>query len=252
MPGDHVTQCDGRGQGSRPSRAGARVRAVTFALVGSVLAAVGHHAVKGGQVPWRLVIAFAVAQFVVVRPFARRRPGLLAVVGCTLAAQAAMHLALTTAGGHRAGMGHTAHDAMTTGAGGHPWRHASETAMTTAHVVAALVVAWLLHRADTAVTAALATGRTLRAAAAAVMARFLPGAAVATAHRPLPVPLAGSFELPAGARTRTLEHALVRRGPPGRTPVPVVPLTRARPRPARFHSQGVPPCPCPSTGVVSY
>jgi hypothetical protein len=44
----------------------------------------------------------------------------------------------------------------------------------------------------------------------------------------------------------------VRRGPPGRTPVPVVPSTRARPRPARFHSQGVPPCPCPSTGVVSH
>ncbi|MEU9958498.1 hypothetical protein [Streptomyces sp. NPDC050982] len=250
-----MTQRDGRGQGSRPSRAGARVRAVTFALVGSVLAAVGHHAVEGGQVPWRLVAAFAVAQFVAVRPFARRRPGLLAVGGCTLAAQAAMHLALTTAGGHRAGTGHMAHaghDAMTTGAGGHPWQHASDAAMTTAHVVAALVVAWLLHRADTAVTAALATGRTLRAVAAAVMARLLPGPAVATAHRPPPVPLAGSFELAAGARTRTLEHALVRRGPPGRTPVPVVPFSRARPRLARFHSQGVPPCPCPSTGVVSH
>ncbi|MDQ0948888.1 hypothetical protein QFZ24_002811 [Streptomyces phaeochromogenes] len=250
-----MAQCDGRSQGSRPSRAGARVRAVTFALVGSVLAAVGHHAVEGGQVPWRLVTAFAVTQFIVVRPFARRSPGLLAVGGCTLAAQAAMHLALTTAGGHRAGTGHMAHaghDAMTTGAGGPPWQHASETAMTTAHVVAALVVAWLLHRADTAVTAALATGRTLRAAAAAVMARFLPGTAVATTQRPLPVPLTGSFELPAGARTQTLEHALVRRGPPGRTPVPVIPLTRARPRPARFHQQGVPPCPCPSTGVVSY
>ncbi|MCX4904617.1 hypothetical protein [Streptomyces sp. NBC_00878] len=250
-----MTQRDGRGRSPRPSRAGARVRAVTFALVGSVLAAVGHHAVEGGQVPWRLVTVLAVAQFVAVRPFTRRGPGLLAVGACVLAAQAAMHLALTTAGGHRAGTGHLAHaghDAMAAGAGGHPWQHASGAAMTTAHVVAALVVAWLLHRADTAVTAALATGRTLRALAAAVIAWVLPGAAVPTGYRPRLVPLAGSFDLPAGARTQTLEHALVRRGPPGRMPVPVVPLTRARLRPARSHQQGVPLCRCPRMGVVSH
>ncbi|WP_151481790.1 hypothetical protein [Streptomyces albicerus] len=248
-----MTQRDGRDPLPGPSRAAARVRAAAFALVGSVLAAVGHDMVDGGQLPWRLVTAFAIAQFVVVRPFARRSPGLLTVVGCTLAAQGAMHLALATAGdGHRGGTGnavHAGHTAMTTG-GGHAWQYSSG-AMTTAHVIAALVVAWLFHRADAAVTAAMVTGRTLRALAAALMARFLPGGPGATAYGPLPAPLTGAFELPPGARTQTLEHALVRRGPPGRTPVPVVPFTRARPRPARFHQQGAPLCPCPGITVVS-
>ncbi|MEU0453849.1 hypothetical protein ABZ322_12640, partial [Streptomyces sp. NPDC006129] len=53
--------------------AGACVRAGMFALAGSVLAAIGHHAVADGSVPWRLVTAFAVAQFAAVWPLARRR-----------------------------------------------------------------------------------------------------------------------------------------------------------------------------------
>ncbi|MFD0308693.1 hypothetical protein [Streptomyces sp. NPDC127119] len=229
---------------------------MTFALVGSVLAAVGHHAVDGGQVPWRFVAALAVAQFVAVRPLARRRPGLLAVAGCTLAAQGAMHLALSTVagGGHR-GTGHTgtehmAHagrSAMAAGGGGHAWQHAAG-AMTAAHVCAALLVAWLLHRADAAVAAVLVAGRTLRALAVSLLSRLLPAGGAAV-HEPPPAPPTRSLDRPAGPRTATLEHTLVRRGPPGRTPVPPVPFTRVRPvRPARFHQQGVPPCPrpCPS------
>ncbi|MFD6289462.1 hypothetical protein [Streptomyces sp. NPDC060205] len=255
MPGDQVTRGEGRALGPGPGSAAAVVRAMTFALVGSVLAAVGHHAVDGGQVPWRLVAALAVAQFVAVRPLARRRPGLPVVAGCTLAAQAAMHLALgTVAGGGHRGMGHAGtehlahagHFARAAGGGhpGHPWQHAAG-AMTAAHVCAALLVACLLHRADAAVTAALVTGRTLRTLAAAVLSRLLP-TGPAAAHEPPPAPLTRSLDRPAGTRTTTLEHTLVRRGPPGRTPVPLVPFTRVRPpRPARFHQQGVPLCPRP-------
>ncbi|PSM37661.1 hypothetical protein C6Y14_40815 [Streptomyces dioscori] len=253
MPGDQVTRGEGRAVGPGPGFAAAVVRAMTFTVVGSVLAAVGHHAVDGGQVPWRLVAALAVAQFAAVRPLARRRPGLLTVAGGTLAAQAALHLALgTAAGGGHHGTGHTgtehlAHagrSATAEGGGGHPWQHTAG-AMTAAHVCAALLVAWLLHRADAAITAVLVTGRTLRALAVAVLSRLLP-TGTAAVQEPPPAPPTRSLDRPAGPRTTTLEHTLVRRGPPGRTPVPLVPFTRVRPsRPARFHQQGVPLCPRP-------
>jgi hypothetical protein len=221
------------------------VRAVVFALVGSLLATIGHHAVDGGQVPWRFVAALAVAQLLAVRPLTGRRPGLLTVVGCTLAAQGAIHLALTTvaAGGHPgtaylAGTGHSAHaghsaqaadaahaahSAVAAGDGTAAWQHAAG-AMPAAHAGAALVVAWLLQRADAAITTALAMGRTLRALVATALLRFPPRGTGATAYEPPAVPLTGSFEhLAAPARTRTLQHTLVRRGPPGRMPVPLVP-----------------------------
>ncbi|MGC5563510.1 hypothetical protein ACPYPG_11760 [Streptomyces sp. FR-108] len=251
VPGDRATRGEGRGVGPVPGSVAAVVRAVTFAVVGSVLAAVGHHAVDGGQVPWRFVALLAVAQFVAVLPLARRRPGLLTVVACTLTAQGATHLALGTVagGGHHgpghAGTEHLAHagrSAMAADGGGHTWQHAAG-AMTAAHAGAALLVAWLLHRADAALAAALVTGRTLRALAAAVLSRLPPGTTAAV-HEPPPAPPARFLGRPAATRTSTLEHALVRRGPPGRTPVPLVPLTRVRPpRPARFHQQGVPLCP---------
>ncbi|MEW2571244.1 hypothetical protein [Streptomyces sp. NPDC047070] len=252
MPGDQVTRGEGRAFGPGPGSAAAVVRAMAFALVGGVLAAVGHHAVDGGQVPWRFVAALAVAQFVAVRPLVRRRPGLLTVAGCTLAAQGAMHLALgTMAGGHGGAghtgtehMAHTGRSAMAASGGGHPWQHEAG-AMTAAHVCAALLVAWLLHRADAAVGAALVTGRTLRALATVVLSRLLP-TGTAAAQEPPPAPPTRFPDRPAGTRTVTLEHTLVRRGPPGRTSVPRVPFTRVRPlRPTRFHQQGVPPCPCP-------
>ncbi|MCX5555601.1 hypothetical protein [Streptomyces sp. NBC_00038] len=213
-----MTDDDGRGSGPRPSRAGACVRAGMFALVGSVLAAFGHHAVAEGPVPWRLVIAFGVAQFIVVWPIARRHHSLPVIAGCTLAAQGALHLVLTWAGGtDHAESGHTAHSHMAMSQGdGHTWHHAS-SAMTAVHVVAALAVAWLLHRADAAVTAALVTARTVRGAAVAVIACVRPwftGAVVP--EPPAALRLIGHFELPSAARTEPLEHALVRRGPPGR------------------------------------
>ncbi|WP_405933138.1 hypothetical protein [Streptomyces sp. NBC_00827] len=183
-----------------------------------MLAAFAHHAVAEGPVPWRLVIAFAVAQFIAFWPVARRHHSLPVIASCTLAAQGALHLVLTLAGGtDHAQSGHTAHSHMAMAQGdGHTWHHAS-SAMTAVHVVAALAVAWLLHRADAAVTAALVTARTVRGAAVAVMAWVRPrptGAVIP--EPPAAVRLVSRFEFPAAVRAEPLEHALVRRGPPER------------------------------------
>ncbi|NUT24958.1 MAG: hypothetical protein HOV84_03315 [Streptomyces sp.] len=250
-----MTPYGGRSAGARPGRTGASVRAGLFALVGSTLAALGHHAVAEGAVPWRLVIVFALGQFALVRPVTRRRLSLPAVVACTIVAQAALHLALTAAGsahrpagGHavHAAEGHSAHPAL---GDGHAWQHAS-AAMTAAHLAAALAAGWLLHRADAAVTAALIAVRTLRrAAAAAAATRLVPRLRTTEVTAPPMLRLVGRFELPSAAWTYTLEHTLVRRGPPGRAHVPHRPPTRAtasaRPAsPARSS-------PCPHTTAPS-
>ncbi|MFC9126127.1 hypothetical protein ACFT4A_04665 [Streptomyces sp. NPDC057099] len=229
---------------------GASVRAGMFALVGSVLAALGHHTVAEGTVPWRLVAGFGLVQFAAVRPVARRRLSLPTVAAATLAAQGVLHAGLTLAGGaHATGAGHAGHQG-TGGGDGHTW-HQVSAGMTAAHVVAALAAGWLLHRADAALTAAFAAVRTVRRVAAAVMARvrqaLLPGGGAGGA--PPVVPLLGRFDPPSAPRTRTLDHALVRRGPPGRLHVPVVPSSGPRLRRARPHQQGVPACPRTTTPV---
>jgi hypothetical protein len=194
-----------------------------FALVGSVLAAFGHHAVVEGPVPWPLVTAFTAAQFAAVRPLARRRSTLPATVVCTLAAQGALHVAFTLAGSaHHAGSAHVAHAASgrhhSIAVGdGHAW-HDAGSAMTIVHVVAALSVSWLFHRADMAVAAAPATLRTVHRATQALVYWVLPpvttvvdGLLLRQLATGRPV---GFLELPASEGTQVLRHAVVRRGPP--------------------------------------
>jgi hypothetical protein len=219
-----------------------------FALVGSVLAALGHHvaaenatagnamtdnamaqnAMAEVAVPWRLVIVFALGQFALVWPLARRRLSLPTVIASTLLAQGVLHLALTRAGGaHHPGPGRAVHAAGAMGVGdGHAWHHASAP-MTTAHVAAALAVAWLLHHADAAMAAALVTARAVGRIAATVAARLVPRLCTAAPVLPSAVRLTGCLELPEPARVRTLHHTLVRRGPPGHAPAPVRPFPRA-------------------------
>lgn len=67
-----------------------RLRAVVFALTGTVLAVAGHHAVLDVPVPWGTAVLLAAAQYAAVRPLARRRRALPAVVAATLAAQAVL------------------------------------------------------------------------------------------------------------------------------------------------------------------
>jgi hypothetical protein len=218
-----VTALAGRIADQRPGRAGACVRAGVFALVGSVLAAFGHHAVVEGPVPWPLVTAFTAAQFAAVWPLARRRSTLPATVVCTLAAQGVLHVAFTAAGSaHHAASGHAAHAASgrhhsVPVGDGHAW-HDAGSAMTIVHVVAALAVAWLLHRADVAVTAALTTLRMVHRATQALVHWVLPPVTTVVDGLLLRQPATGRpvgfFELPASEGTQVLMYAVVRRGPP--------------------------------------
>ncbi|MGW1747117.1 hypothetical protein ACWCRD_16225 [Streptomyces sp. NPDC002092] len=217
--------CAGAG---RASRAGTCARAGLFALLGTLLAAFGHHAIAEGAVPWRLVGVLVVAQFAAGWPLARRRYTPAATVLCTLTVQGGLHLALSYADGDppAAIPGY----AMPAGHGsavvgdGHAWHHAG-AAMTTVHVVAALVVAWLLCRADARITAALGALGALAAAALAGLAQMLPWPVFGTGRPALALPgrqPGASFEVAAPAWDDVLAHAVVRRGPPQREFLPSV------------------------------
>ncbi|MFJ6707860.1 MULTISPECIES: hypothetical protein [unclassified Streptomyces] len=235
----------------RAGPAGTCVRAGLFAVLGTVLAALGHHAIAEGAVPWRLVGAMAVLQFAAVWPLARRRCPPAATVLCTLAVQGALHLVLSCVAGDAstAMPGHAGHTVVDAG-DGHAWHHAG-AAMTTVHVVAALAVAWLLCRADARMTAALATLTTVTRAAAAGLAQVLLRP-VRVTGRPAVVPSGrwpgAAFETAAAPWDDVLEHAVVRRGPPRAGARPVrhpVPATTGPVSPVPARSS---PCPrpCPS------
>ncbi|MFE7973103.1 hypothetical protein [Streptomyces shenzhenensis] len=228
MPRDHVTGHEVRAGAGRASRAGTYARAGFFAVLGTVLATFGHHAIAEDTVPWRLVGASIVAQFVAVRPLARRRYTPAATVLCTLAVQGALHLALSYADGDppAARPGHAIHAGHGTGAvgDGHAWHHAG-AAMTTVHVVAALVAAWLLCRADARMAAALGTLGTLARTAVTALAQVLPRPVFDTARLRFQLPHrrpGASFEVAAPAWDDVLEHTVVRRGPPRRERLPSV------------------------------
>ncbi|MFF4522795.1 hypothetical protein [Streptomyces bluensis] len=234
-------------------RAGTCARAGLFAVLGTVLAAFGHHAIAEGTVPWRLTGTAVVVQFAAVWPLARRRYTLVATVAFTLATQGMLHLALSAADGDPPTVTpwhttHAGHGAAAPG-DGHAWHHAG-AAMTTVHVVAALVVALLLHRADARMTAALGTLRTLARAVVAALGQVLPRPVVRRGPMSpkLPARSPGArFEVAVPVREEVLEHAVVRRGPPRRErPSGSSRSRRLRDRPFP-HQQGVSLCPCPHT-----
>ncbi|MFF5757479.1 hypothetical protein [Streptomyces longwoodensis] len=246
-----MTGHETRAGAGRISHAGACARAGLFAVLGTVLATFGHHAIAEGTVPWRLAAVLIVAQFSVVWPLARRRYAPVSTVVSTLAMQGVLHLALSYADGDTSMATpqhamHAGHLAAATG-DGHSWHHAG-AAMTTVHTAAAVVVAWLLHRADVRMTAALGTLRTLARAAAAALAQVLPRA-IADLDGVMPL-LSGRrtgafFAVAAQAWEKVLEHAMVRRGPPRREHPPVLRRSwclRGRILP---YLQGVSLCPCP-------
>ncbi|GCB51283.1 hypothetical protein SNL152K_8639 [Streptomyces sp. NL15-2K] len=203
-------------------RAGTCARAGLFAVLGTVLAAFGHHTIAEGTVPWRLAGVSILAQFAAVWPLARRHYTPTATIVFTLAMQGALHLALSYADEDTQTVvaGHAMHAGHGTAAVGdsHAWHHAG-AAMTTVHVVAALVVAWLLHRADARMTAALGTLGTLARAAVAALAQMLPRPVHDTGRMVFTLPdrrPGALFEVAAHAWDDVLEHAVVRRGPPRR------------------------------------
>ncbi|WP_445042949.1 hypothetical protein [Streptomyces sp. SAS_272] len=258
MPADQVTGDHGRAEADRAGRAETCARAGLFAVLGTVLAAFGHHAIAEGTVPWRLVTVLTVAQFSAIWPLARRRCAPVTTIGVTLATQGVLHLALSCADGDApmAATGHTSHAGHMTAVGdGHSWHHAG-AAMTMVHTTAALVVAWLLHRADTRMRAALGTLRTLAGAAASALA--LRPRALTDPDRPAARPprlrSGAFFEAAAQAREEVLEHAVVRRGPPRRgrplvrSPAPVTAGAASTPVSQESPCQS-PPVPCPSPPV---
>lgn len=215
---------DQRDRSARRGHATACVRAGLFALVGTVLAALGHHAVAEGPFPWRLVSAFTLVQFGLIWPAARRRLPLSMILACTLAAQGSLHLALTWAGAATAA--HTGLEARrSTGVvhpatrDGHAWHHAS-AAMTAAHVTAALLAGWLLHRADVTVSGALAAARTVRRVTTIVVGWLVPWRRITAVTAPSVAHPVSRFVLPAAPNSRLLHHVLVRRGPPGHVSPP--------------------------------
>ncbi|MFD5778796.1 hypothetical protein [Streptomyces sp. NPDC126933] len=188
----------------------AAARAGVFAVASTGLAVTGHHLSSGHPVPWRSVWAALGLLFLLTVPATRGPRSLPVVVSATGAAQAALHLWLTRAGertgrdphvmaGH--GVPHHAHEAW------HAGRHG--VSMTAAHIVAALLVAWFLQRAD---AACRAVGEHLGDVIAEILVRLVTAG---------PLPPVPRVLRPGGARSRSLPrispvlaHAVVSRGPP--------------------------------------
>jgi hypothetical protein len=183
------------------------VRAGVFTAAGTGLAVTGHHLVSGHPVPWRAALLAAVLLFAVALPAVRSERSLPAVISATAAAQGALHLWFVQAGGHGA---HDPH-AMAGHGGQHEAWHAGHhgTSMTAAHVVAALLVAWGLQRAD---AASRSLGQRLGEVLVGWFVRLAPTG---------PFPAVPKALRPVRARAQSpprnslvLAHAVVRRGPP--------------------------------------
>ncbi|MGP4011159.1 hypothetical protein [Streptomyces sp. 4N124] len=195
------------------------VRAAVFAGVGTVLGVSAHHLIAEEPAPWRPSALAALVLFGVGLVGTRRPRSLATVVVTCGAAQAGLHVWLMTThvGGASASMvmpGHMHH-----AADAHQAWHESmldSLAMTAVHAAAAVLVAVLLHRADTvcwslarglttavdATRARIATIRALLGDRPALSAdQGLPAHALAWLERPPPDDAA-------------LTDTVVRRGPP--------------------------------------
>ncbi|MGX1548600.1 hypothetical protein [Streptomyces adustus] len=197
------------------------LRAAVFAVVGTVLGVSAHHLATEGPAPWRHGTLAAAALFAVGLVGTRRPRSLTSVVTACAAAQAGLHLWLTTAPGRPAPlaaptgpMGHAA--------GAHRMWHGhpqSSPTMAAVHLVAAVLVAVLLHRADT-VCWSLARG--LDAAAVTVRAwtattRALCGGPRVPAEPGPPAPVFARQDRRPPEES-VLAGTVVRRGPPRAEP----------------------------------
>jgi hypothetical protein len=201
------------------------LRAAVFALVGTVLGVSAHHLVAEGPAPWRQSTAAVALLFAVGLAGARRPRSLISVVAVCGAAQSALHLWLATAHAHSApatAMPAHAHHGADTHTAWHERLHDS-LAMTAVHAASAVLVAVLLHQADT-VCWSLAQG--LTTAVDAVRTRMAT-VWMLLSERPAPV----RYRLAAITRAwlqgpplteAVLEDVVVRRGPPrARTPLTI-------------------------------
>ncbi|GAA2386498.1 hypothetical protein [Streptomyces coeruleofuscus] len=193
-------------------------RAAVFAFVGTVLGVSAHHLVAEGPAPWRQSAAAAAVLFAVGLAGARRPRSLMSVVAVCGAAQSALHLWLATAHEHSApatAVPAHAHHGTDAHTAWHERLHGS-LAMTAVHATSAVLVAVLLHQADT-VCWSLARGMT--AAVDAVRARMatvwtLLRERLAAARYRLPPAVIGAWLQGPPMKRAVLADVLVRRGPP--------------------------------------
>ncbi|MET4923680.1 hypothetical protein P3L51_15150 [Streptomyces sp. PSRA5] len=194
------------------------LRAAVFAGTSAVLAAVGHHLASEGPVPWLRLLVVSAAVMAVVSIGAGKARSWWAVAGATAVTQVVLHTVLSSSDGP----GSAPH-----GAGGAA--HHSASVMSAAHLLAAVSVAVLMHRADRRLSdlpndvGRWAGSLMMAVATAAGWRGLVPRSLPLPASRP---PLV-AFRQPA-ART-VLCHVLSRRGPPeGRVrDVPLNPADRA-------------------------
>ncbi|MGW6845734.1 hypothetical protein [Streptomyces sp. NPDC054958] len=221
-------------------------RAAIFAAMCVALGATGHSAMSGADVPlFGLLGAFGVTYGFAWLAAGRRR-GPVGITAAVLSVQGVLHLVFSRSAaaepfaapapmhGHQhmsaaetagiadiAGMADMAHMAGTTGmAGATGMAGHGGAAMIAAHVLAALLCAAWLARGEAAVfrlarvlaAAALHAARPLTRALALVRARV--------AAPPAPPVLLAPYERPRRLRGAVHAHAVVRRGPPGRAPLP--------------------------------
>ncbi|NNN35937.1 hypothetical protein HLK59_37370 [Streptomyces sp. S3(2020)] len=186
------------------------LRAAVFAVVGTVLGVSAHHLAAEGSVPWAQGSAVAAALFGLGLVGVRRPRHVGTVVACSVVGQSGLHLWLTL-GAHPQPPAHQ-HGHHVRGA--HTGSYDS-VAMAAAHALAAVLVAILLHRADSACwTLARGVAAVLDAARAHVAAAhtlFTRPRTVVRLRPPVPVPT------PTGRSAATcpvLAYAVVRRGPP--------------------------------------
>ncbi|MGB8943234.1 MAG: hypothetical protein WCD21_23810 [Streptomyces sp.] len=188
-------------------------RAGIFTGTSVGLAVTAHHLASGAPVPWRAVFLAAVLLFAVVLPCARAPRLPAVIIAATGAVQGALHLWLARTAEHPASASHSPH-AMGTEAppgGAHAAWHAGHhgASMAVAHLVAALLVAWCLQRADAACTV---LGERLGEVLVGFVVRLAPTGLSLSVPRVVR-PVRARAQSPPIA-TVVLAHVVVRRGPP--------------------------------------
>lgn len=190
-------------------------RAAIFAAVCASLAAAAHTlAAHTAVAPWSVAVGFA-AVYAVAWTLGGAERSLITIMGGLLGGQFALHSLFTSAmpgmsamsGTSAPGMGHVS-EHLATATPGHPggW-----SAMTLAHVAAAVLSAWWLRRGERAAWRLARWAATLASRPVRMLLALLdaPPRAVVAA------PISSRTTAPSRAsRARLLRHAVVRRGPP--------------------------------------
>ncbi|WP_314173969.1 hypothetical protein [Streptomyces winkii] len=209
----------------------AAARAGLFTLVSLALGVASHHLLTGQAVSWPRVGAAAGLLFAAAVPGARRRRSLTTVTAACLVAQTGLHEILS--GLHVTHGLHVAHPAAAEAVHGHrpavlaadggpaaghdAWhvRLQHSVAMTAAHVLVALVIAVVMHRADAVCWSVSSGGAGVAALVVAAMGRMFSAWAWTSARcRPEPAPRPGMRWERSPPKSSLLADVVVRRGPP--------------------------------------